>query len=93
MRPFGFEDKDGGMKKGGRYKTSGLVEDSFEPGSRGRVLQNKLGITGKRAMDEIEAREHLRALNECLVMYERGHRFTANDICQMHQSWLATVYA
>jgi cell filamentation protein len=81
------------MKKGGRYKTSELVEDSFEPGSRGRVLQNKLGITGKRAMDEIEAREHLRALNECLVMYERGHRFKANDICQMHQSWLGTVYA
>lgn len=80
------------MKKGGRYKTSGLVEDSFGPGSQGRVLKNKLGITGKRAMDEIEAREQLRALNECLGRYEREHLFTANDICQMHQSWLGSVY-
>ena len=45
------------MKKPGRYKTSGLAEDSYESGSRGRVLQNKLGITGMRAMDEIEAQE------------------------------------
>ncbi|MDA8339742.1 MAG: Fic family protein, partial [Nitrospiraceae bacterium] len=25
------------MKKSGRYKTSHLIEDQFEPGSRGRV--------------------------------------------------------
>jgi cell filamentation protein len=80
------------MKKGGRYRTNGLAEDSFEPGSRGRVLKNKLGITGKRAMDEIEAREQFRALNEFLVMYERGHRFTAKDICRMHEIWLGNIY-
>lgn len=80
------------MNKGGRYKTSGLVEDSFEPGSRGRVLKNKLGITGKRAMDEIEAREQLRALNVSLELYDREHRFTANDICRIHASWLGGVY-
>lgn len=80
------------MKKGGRYKTSGLVEDTFEPGSRGRVLKNKLGVTGKRAMDEIEAREQLRALNEFLEMYDRDHRFTTGDICRMHEAWLGNIY-
>lgn len=80
------------MKKGGRYKTSGLVEDSFQPGSRGRVLQNKQGIIGKRAMDEREAREQFRALNEFLVIYDRDHRFTAADICRMHENWLGSIY-
>lgn len=80
------------MKKGGRYKTSGLIEDSFQPGSRGRVLLNKLGITGKRAMDELEAREQLRALNGFLEIYDREHRFTAADICRMHEAWLGSIY-
>ena len=80
------------MKKNGRYKASGLTEDRYEPGSRGRVLQNKLGITGKRAMDEIETREQLRALNEFLELYDRDHRFTAGDICRMHKAWLGNIY-
>ncbi|MBE0583983.1 MAG: Fic family protein [Desulfofustis sp.] len=80
------------MKKSGRYRTSELVEDSFEPGSRGRVLQNKLGITGKRAMDEVEAREQFRALSYFLEEYDRDHRFTAQDICRMHEIWLGPVY-
>lgn len=80
------------MRKGGRYDTSGLVEDRFEPGSRGRVLQNKQGITGKRAMDELEAREQLRALNTFLDLYDREHRFTAVDICSMHEVWLGNIY-
>ena len=28
-----------------------LIEDHFEPGSRGQMLKNKLGITSKREMD------------------------------------------
>jgi len=80
------------MKKGGRYSTSGLVEDRFQPGSRGRVLLNKLGITSKRAMDEVETREHLRAVNTFLELFDREHRFTAADLCKMHRIWLGEVY-
>lgn len=80
------------MKKTGRYQTSGLLEDSYEPGSRRRVLRNKLGLTGKRAMDEAEAREQLRAFHELLGKYDRGHRFTAADICRMHEVWLGNIY-
>jgi len=80
------------MKKGGRYNTTGLVEDRFESGSRGRVLQNKQRITGKRAMDELEAREQFRALNTFLDLYDRDHRFTAADICSMHEAWLGNIY-
>ncbi len=81
------------MKKGLRYKTTGLIEDTFEPGSRGRVLKNSLGITGKRKMDAIEAHEQLRALEEFLSIYDRNHRFTAADICRMHEIWLGNIYA
>jgi cell filamentation protein len=56
------------------------------------VLKNKLGITSKSAIDEIEAREQLRALNEFLEMYDRDHHFTAADICRMHEAWLENVY-
>lgn len=37
------------------YDTEQLAEAQFEPGSRGRVLKNILGIRSKRAMDEMEA--------------------------------------
>jgi cell filamentation protein len=43
------------VKKTGRYDTSGLTEAQSEPGSRGRVLKNLLGIKSKREMDRIEA--------------------------------------
>ena len=80
------------MKKHGRYKTNGQVEDTYEPGSRGQVLKNKVGVTGKRAMDEIEAREQYLALNKYLEIYARDHRFSAADICRMHKIWLGSIY-
>lgn len=76
-----------------RYNTSGLVEAQSEPGSRGRVLKNLLGIKGKREMDCVEAREQLRALEELSNLYDADHRFTAADICKMHKIWLGRVYA
>ncbi len=42
------------MKKANRYDTSALPEAQFEPGSRDRVLKNKLGIKSKRLMDKVE---------------------------------------
>jgi cell filamentation protein len=81
------------MKPKDRYDTSGLLEGQYEPGSRGRVLKNRRGVTGRREMDEIEAREQLHALNEFIGTYDRGHRFSAADICHMHKVWLGEVYA
>ncbi len=50
------------MTETNRYYVSGLIEAQYQPGSRGRVLRNLLGIASKRQMDEIEAREQKRAL-------------------------------
>ena len=43
-------------------------------------------------MDELETREQFRALNEFLDLYTKDHRFTAADICRMHDSWLGNIY-
>jgi cell filamentation protein len=80
------------MIKTGRYDVSGLIEAQYQPGSRGRVLRNLIGITSKREMDEVEAREQKRALEEMLSVYTLDHRFKAADICRMHRMWLGGIY-
>jgi cell filamentation protein len=81
------------LKKGGRYDTSKLVEAQLEPKSHGRVLKNLLGVTRKRAMDQVEAREQLRALEELIGLYDERHRFTAADVRRIHRIWLGPIYA
>ncbi|MFZ3072485.1 MAG: Fic family protein [Thermodesulfobacteriota bacterium] len=80
------------MKKAGRYETSGLTENQFEPGSRGKVLKNLLGIKRKREMDRVEFTAQERALEELSGIYDRNHRFTAADVCKIHKIWLGKVY-
>lgn len=55
-----------GDRKAGRYDALKLIEGQFEPGSRSKVLKNLLGIKRKREIDEVEAREQLRALRELI---------------------------
>lgn len=80
------------MKKSARYDTSGLIEAQFEPGSRGRVLRNKLGIKSKRQMDRIEKEEQIRELEELIDLFDRNYRFTSADICSIHKVWLGNIY-
>jgi len=80
------------LKKGQRYDVSGLVEAQFQPGSRGRVLRNLPGIKTKREMDRVEVLALARAMDLFVRTYEREHRFTASDICQLHKVWLDDVY-
>ena len=80
------------MKKADKYDMPGLIEAQFEPGSRGRVLKNKLGIKSKREMDKLERREQLRTIEELIGIYDRNHRFIAADICKIHKLWLEKIY-
>jgi cell filamentation protein len=81
------------MKKSGRYDTSGLVEAQFEPGSRRRVLRNLVGIKSARKMDDAEAAALRAAMDVFVATYDEQHRFTAEDICEMHRRWLGGIYA
>ena len=80
------------MKESQRYNTSHLTEDQYEPGSRGRVLRNRLHITRKREMDVIEAEQYTLVQLKLMGMYSREHRFTAADVCTIHREWLGDVY-
>jgi len=75
------------MKQNDRYDISELLECQFEPGSRGHVLKNRLGVARRREIDEIEDRKQPHVLNEFVNMYDRRHRFSVIDICQMHKIW------
>ena len=80
------------MKKAGRYKISGLVENQFEPGSRGKVLKNLRGIKRKSEIDGIEAEFFELTLDRLIKTYKEDHRFTADDIRRFHRIWLGDIY-
>lgn len=81
------------MKTGQRYQTVHLTEGQFEPGSRGIVLKNLLGIQRKREMDLMEASALQLSITDFVRRFDRDHRFTAKDLRTMHQKWLENIYA
>jgi cell filamentation protein len=76
---------------GRKYKASG-IEAEFEPGSRGHVLRNKLGIRNVRDMNRAEWQAYLVAQNLAAPMATRHKRFGAADICALHRLWLGHIY-
>jgi cell filamentation protein len=80
------------MERTGRYDTSGYVEGQFEPGSHGRVLRNLIGIKRKREIEALESRELLQTTEALIYLYDRDHRFTAEDLRTMHRQWLGHIY-
>ena len=80
------------MSDSDRYKATGVGAE-FEPGSRDRVLRNKLGIRRVRDIEQAES-EALEAVQDWAVAhFDAGHRFTAKDICTLHRRWLGGIYA
>lgn len=75
-----------------QYQTSYLSEDQYEPGSRGRVLKNLLGVNRKREMDLIEAKALFTAHETLVEQYASDHRFGASDIYGIHGTWLGKIY-
>ncbi len=80
------------MNKKKKYDVSGLTEAQFEPGSRGIILKNLVGIKGKSEMDRVETIALKQAEDFCFGQYDRSHSFTAKDICAMHKVWLGKIY-
>ena len=80
------------MALAGRYDAAG-VEAEFEPGSRQRVLRNLLGIRSVREMEQAES-DALLVVQEGMVdRFTRDHRFTSDDIRELHRSWLGGIYS
>ena len=76
----------------GKYEAAG-PEVEFEPGSRGRVLRNLLGITRVRDMHAAESQALELAQVDAVDHYGPHHRFTADDIRALHRLWLGPIYS
>ncbi len=75
-----------------RYDPSG-VQAEFEPGSRGRVLRNLLGITRTRDTQQAESQALQLAQTQAVETFSADQRFSAADICRLHRLWLGPIYA
>ncbi len=75
-----------------RYQQPPGPEAEAEPGSRGRVLRNRLGIRRKREMDVAEYEALLRAQEAYLQRISAETRFTAALIRELHRDWLGEIY-
>ncbi len=76
----------------GRYSVARGPQAVFEPGSRGRVLANRLHIRRKREMDRAEHDALLTSQRTYLERIEPTTTFTADLIRQMHRDWLGGIY-
>ena len=81
------------QKESAEYQPPEGVETEAEPGSRGRVLRNNLGIQRKREMDRVEYDALLRTQATFVEELTPHTRFTARLLCRMHKDWLGGVYA
>lgn len=75
----------------GRYAARG-PEAEFEPGSRGRVLRNLMGIRSAREMARAESRALLVAQEQLVERFSPDHRFAADDVREIHRTWLRNIY-
>ncbi len=75
-----------------RYLPATGAEAESEPGSRGRVLRNKLGIRRKQDMDQAEYDAFSRAQAAYLARIKPETPFTAALLCEMHRDWLGELY-
>ena len=75
----------------GRYAVDGN-EGAFQPGSRGRVLANQLGIVRVGDMQVAETRALLDLTDALLDEVGEAQRFTAQDLCDWHRRWIGGIY-
>jgi cell filamentation protein len=81
-----------GQGESRKYHAAG-PQAEVEPGSRGRVLRNLLGITRVGDMKLAESQALVLAQQHAVDSYSEDHRFTAADICSLHRDWLGPIYA
>ena len=83
---------DGKRNSISRYVTGQGIEGEHEPGSRGRVLRNKLGLRSLRHIEEAETVALLRAQERYLGIITSETVVTAGLLCEMHREWLGEIY-
>lgn len=80
------------MPKISRYVTATGDEAEYEPGSRGRVLKNLIGVKSKSRMDMEEYEALVTMQARSLDSVGADTRLTAGMICSLHKEWLGGIY-
>ena len=80
------------MPKISRYVTAAGAETEYEPGSRGRVLRNLIGVKNKSQMDLEEYEALVVMQTRSLDSVGVDTRLTAGMICSWHKEWLVGIY-
>ncbi len=80
------------MTRISRYREAKGPEATAQPGSRGRVMLNRLGLASKRGLDQAEALALEQAQEEYYTRITVNTRFTAALLRQMHRVWLGGIY-
>jgi cell filamentation protein len=74
-----------------RYQGHG-DEAEHEPGSRGRVLRNLLGVHSTREISRLESERLLAVTEQIIDETEVDQSFTAADLGRWHRTWLGEIY-
>jgi cell filamentation protein len=74
----------------GRYAVPD--DEDYKPDSNNSVLWNFPGIKNCEIMGQIEAQELIRSGLELVELYDENYQFLAEDICNIHELWLADIY-
>ena len=67
-------------------------EAEYQPGSRGRVLRNLLGITRVQHDGGGRTQALIAAQRAARKSTDPTHRFTSADIRRLHRMWLGSIY-
>jgi cell filamentation protein, protein adenylyltransferase len=79
--------------KTSRYKTALGEEGEKQPGSRGRVDKNLLGITSKREMDRVEKEALINCEEHFSNIVTTESQLTLDLIVQMHECVFGKIYS
>jgi cell filamentation protein len=74
-----------------RYESQG-ADSEFEPGSRRRVLRNRLHVRSAREMAKVESDALLAVTEQLIEDTSTDRRFKSSDIRRMHREWLGAIY-
>lgn len=67
-------------------------EEGYEPGSNDSVLKNFLGIINPEVIEQIEEQALVNVGLELVQLYNEKYKFLVEDICNIHELWLADIY-
>jgi hypothetical protein len=73
-----------------RHKYANTEE--FQPGSRGRILRNKIGITKIRELEEHELRLYMKCEEKLLHSIRVNQSLTIADFDRIHNSFLGSLH-